>query len=228
MKLVFLMWLAFIGTALAGTDNISSSSLKDQAKFEDDIHTYNHRKKDNLLLDYRARLDVLEYKHQESESKYNDLKLKYDALKANEYEVFSSAKETRLIVLDSAKQLTELSSRHIVLKANLDQLVNSNSNSNSNNNEGIKFEVWTGLLLACVAILVTALGVGIALLAFWGYKNIKDASVKASLNESELMINQAIQTGEFNDVIYAAVERVVYRGILSDEDFPEESNDEME
>ncbi|MEF1284875.1 hypothetical protein QTN94_13080 [Vibrio sp. M250220] len=86
----------------------------------------------------------------------------------------------------------------------------------------IGFEVWLGLTLASVTLIVTGLGVVIALLAFFGYSNIKREATKAAVKKSELLVLKAIKEDQFNEVIYSAVERAVYRGILSDEDFPEE------
>lgn len=88
--------------------------------------------------------------------------------------------------------------------------------------EGIGFEVWLGLTLASVTLIVTGLGVIIALLGFFGYSNIKQAATEAAVKKSELLVLKAINDGQFNKVIYSAVERAVYRDILSDKDFPEE------
>ncbi|ANS83976.1 hypothetical protein VSVS12_00140 [Vibrio scophthalmi] len=88
--------------------------------------------------------------------------------------------------------------------------------------EGIGFEVWLGLTLASVTLIVTGLGVIIAVLAFFGYSNIKEAATEAAVKKSELLVLNAIKEGQFNKVIYSAVERAVYRDILSENDFPEE------
>lgn len=89
-------------------------------------------------------------------------------------------------------------------------------------NESTGFDVWLGLVLACVALIVTGLGVIIALLAFFGYSNIKKTATIAAVKKSEFLLEKAIQEGQFNEVIYSAVERAVYRDILSEDDFPEE------
>ncbi|MEZ8059908.1 hypothetical protein [Vibrio splendidus] len=90
------------------------------------------------------------------------------------------------------------------------------------NKEGMGFEVWLGLTLASVTLIVTGLGVIIAILAFFGYSNIKEAATAAAVKKSELLVLNAIKDGQFNRVIYSAVERAVYRDILSENDFPEE------
>jgi len=77
-----------------------------------------------------------------------------------------------------------------------------------------------GLLLACVAIVVTGLGVVIALLALWGYRNIKKKATKEVLKQSDKQIKEAIKSGHFDVLIATEVDRAIYRGIMSDSDFP--------
>ncbi len=89
--------------------------------------------------------------------------------------------------------------------------------------KGIGFEVWLGLILASVTLIVTGLGVIIAVLAFFGYSNIKKAATIGAVKKSESLVQSAIKDGQFNEVIYSAVERAVYRDILSEKDFPEEN-----
>lgn len=121
----------------------------------------------------------------------------------------------------------ELLAENITLKEDLITLSNElitikNQINESKENEGIEFEVWVGLLLACVTLIVTGLGVVIALSAFFGYSNIKHTATDAAVKKSESLVEQAIQTGHFNKLIYSAVERAVYRDILSENDFPED------
>ena len=104
------------------------------------------------------------------------------------------------------------------------QLVKLASTSTSNidvaEKKDIDFEVWMGLLLACVAIVVTGLGVVIALAAIWGYANIKKKATKEALKQSHVQIKKAIAANQFEELIAKAVDRAIYRGILSDSDFP--------
>lgn len=90
----------------------------------------------------------------------------------------------------------------------------------------IGFEGFVGILLGCVAVIVTVLGVGIAILTLWGYRNIKNAAIVAAVDASLKQLDKAIQTGKFNDSINAAIEYVTYRGIMSDKDFPEIDEEE--
>ncbi|WP_417535608.1 hypothetical protein [Methylophaga sp.] len=103
------------------------------------------------------------------------------------------------------------------------------------------YEVWTSLLLACVAIIVTALGVGIALLSFIGYKTaIKKAEDKAAeiaeskaseIAESKAAetareeITKKVEAGHFDDLIEDAVQKIAF-GTEYDDAF-EQDDDEQ-
>jgi len=155
-------------------------------------------------IDIKTKYEQLEKQYQSLETQLKDLHQSINAIQANNTEI---ANHTSGLAID---------------------LVNNRKNI-SQNKQDIQLNVsqngWGSFLLACVAVIVTVLGVGIALLAFWGYRNIKtasvDASVKNSITQSEAALTLAIGNGDFNDVINSAVERAVYRGILSTEDFPD-------
>lgn len=118
------------------------------------------------------------------------------------------------------RQVSTLTEELVLLRKDLKQSLESRANES-----GTRFEVWIGLLLACVTFVLTGVGVIFAVLAFFGYSNIKDAAIKGAVNKSDTLVQSAINSGEFNNVIFSAVQRVVYRGILSDEDFPETEDD---
>ncbi len=122
--------------------------------------------------------------------------------------------EMQLVSIKNKEQQTKIDSLTRELNV-LDEQLRSDK-------KGMGFEVWLGLTLASVTLIVTGLGVIIALLAFFGYSNIKKAATQAAVKKSESLVLKAIKDGQFNQVIYSAVERAVYRGILSEEDFPEE------
>lgn len=85
---------------------------------------------------------------------------------------------------------------------------------------------WTGIMLGAASLIFTGLSVGIAMLAFWGFKNIKSSAVSNAIEQSRLAISEKIENGEFNEVIYRAVEKSIYRDILSQNDFPQEDMDD--
>lgn len=91
------------------------------------------------------------------------------------------------------------------------------------------FEQWTGILLASVAVLITALGVVIAIAAIWGFSAIKRGAesastehVRDSLANGDLgqkiderftaYLNERLDKGQFRELIERRVDEVVYRG----------------
>jgi hypothetical protein len=93
----------------------------------------------------------------------------------------------------------------------------------------ISFVEYTGIALACVAILITALGIGVAILSVWGYNNIKKstdkisnevanevatrvASSQAKTDIPEIVksqLSEQIKEGKFNDSLQDAVDMIM-------------------
>jgi len=208
MRYIILIWLFIIGGVQAGTESPIKPHIKE------DVQTSPKKQQNNIeaLSSFKSKLDAFEIKAKQLQSNNDELMFKYEQVlkRQTEFDLINEAYKKNAIKLKNFKVIHEkLKTEHSLL------LDNSHSNG---------FEVWTGILLACVAILVTVLGVGVALLAFWGFRNIKEASIKASTEESikssELIITEAIQSGHFNDAINTVVEEVVYRGVMSEDDFP--------
>ena len=86
----------------------------------------------------------------------------------------------------------------------------------------IEFTEWAGILLACVSVILTVLGVVIAILSFFGYRAaVKKAEDIASSKTEETVskiageiISEKIDDGAFNDLIVEAVDKVTFRGIF--------------
>ncbi len=100
----------------------------------------------------------------------------------------------------------------------------------SNDNE-MDFSILAGILLAAVAVIVTTLGVALAIFSFFGYKKImnsaQDAAATIATNKAteiakaktheatkEVLI-ELIENDSFNDIIEESVEKFIYRGIQS-------------
>ncbi|WP_235810702.1 hypothetical protein [Siccibacter turicensis] len=115
---------------------------------------------------------------------------------------------------------------------------------NLENNSGLNFAVWTGILLTSVAVILTILGIVMALFSFLGYKKmIASAKIAAeristkkasevterlapSVTESVLL--KLINEGNFDALIFDAVQKVTYRGTaFSSGDLLEENNKEI-
>ncbi len=115
----------------------------------------------------------------------------------------------------------------------LEQQINKLDNSG-----GMNFAVWTGILLAAVAIILTALGVVMAIFSFLGYKKIMSSvhDIATSISENvaeqvareiaedltpgvtEGVLIKLFEEKRFDKVINQAVEKVIYRGIQLEND----------
>ncbi|MFG1483488.1 hypothetical protein ABMA79_09610 [Halobacteriovorax sp. HFRX-2_2] len=95
-------------------------------------------------------------------------------------------------------------------------------------NKGMSFEIYAGLALSAVSVVVTALGVIIAILAFWGFHNIKKSAIEAakdaSVESSGRKLEEAIIQGRFNNIINSAINYVAFKDVMSDD----ESEDDMD
>lgn len=104
----------------------------------------------------------------------------------------------------------------------------------ANNTLGMNFSVWTGILLASVAALVTTLGVVIAIGSVFGYKKIMDSSRKEAERVAKDEANRVakkevaerIDRGEFNSLVIEAVDRVAFGNINSNNEL--DKRDETE
>lgn len=114
------------------------------------------------------------------------------------------------------------------LNLEVEQLNASTKNQND-------FSGWISVLLGCVAIIVTVLGVVIALLSLIGYRTaIKKAEDKATetaeLTAAETAINEIkkrVEDGSFNHVIEEAVQKLAY-GTISTSDFDQVDDDHVD
>lgn len=102
---------------------------------------------------------------------------------------------------------------------------------NIENSKSSGFEVWTGILLACVSVIVTVLGVGVALLSLVGYKEIvskgtEKAAVAAS-KQAEIEFQKFISDGRLNDVIAEGINKISLRGIPSGKELEEDTEQEQ-
>jgi hypothetical protein len=114
------------------------------------------------------------------------------------------------------------------------------NNKNIEIENGMSFEVWIGVVLACIAVLLTILGLGIGILSIFGYKKVIGSATSAaeaaaitktvetvkeiasSATQEEII--KLIDKGSFDKIISHAVETVVYRGINPLEDFDKDEN----
>lgn len=147
--------------------------------------------------------------------KYEDLSTRFQALETDLNNLKNEIKLRAASGQNNSKTLITLSKDIIEVTKQVSLLKDDS-----------EYDQYVGVLLTCVAILVTALGVGIGVLALWGYTNIRDTVTEVALKSSEEQVDVAIRSGKFNEAIHRAVEYVTYRGVMSDDDFPDDSESE--
>ncbi len=97
----------------------------------------------------------------------------------------------------------------------------------------MSFSVWISVLLACVTIIVTVFGVIVAIVTFFGFKNVKESAIKSAeelstsvasevaRNEANRKINEVakkeiaflLDNGELKEHLESAVDLIVRRQI---------------
>jgi len=78
------------------------------------------------------------------------------------------------------------------------------------------FAVWTGILLACVTIIITVLGVVIAIISFFGFRHVKESSKTAAiLAASDVAKSEA--NNRINEVAKAEISRLINNGELQEQ-----------
>ena len=109
---------------------------------------------------------------------------------------------------------------------------------NIKNDEKVSFAEWSGILLASVAIILTVLGLVIAVFSFFGYKKmINSAEETARIKAEEIILSKIHETTEseliklfegnkLDQVLTNAAAKVIYRGIGRPSDSYLNSNEE--
>ena len=137
----------------------------------------------------------------------------------------TEASESKTVVRDIA----QLEATIKVQDANIASLKSELSALQKKSSNGMSFEVWTGILLACIALLLTVMGIGLGVLSFFGYKKILAKSAESAEQiaaqiaklTSEATTHDVvreelfrlIEDNRFDDIIGLAVERFSYRGL---------------
>jgi predicted PurR-regulated permease PerM len=108
---------------------------------------------------------------------------------------------------------------------------------------GLNFAVWSGIALTSVAVILTALGIVMAIFSFFGYKKMingaKEAATRISTEKAtevteglapgitETVLLKMLHEGKFDDLIFDGIEKVAYRGIeFSGGDMLEDNTEE--
>lgn len=81
------------------------------------------------------------------------------------------------------------------------------------------FSTWVGTLLACVTIIVTVLGVVVAIISFFGFKHVKDSAKNAAEEISEKTASEVARDEASKNITQVArveVARLLDTGELKD------------
>ncbi|HGO4161507.1 TPA: hypothetical protein ACK1B7_002810 [Serratia marcescens] len=131
------------------------------------------------------------------------------------------------LVNDQKQQITQMQEK-------IDKLEDSS---------GLNFAVWSGIALTSVAVILTALGIVMAIFSFFGYKKMingaKEAATRISTEKAtevteglvpgitETVLLKMLDGGKFDDLIFDGIEKVAYRGIeFSGGDMLEDNTEE--
>lgn len=95
--------------------------------------------------------------------------------------------------------------------------------------KNINYPIWTSILLGSSALLMTVVGIGIAILSFIGYKQIVRKGVKAAVDAASKTakeaaakglddsvvkaVNDLTDRGYFEPIVNELVQKFMYRGI---------------
>lgn len=126
------------------------------------------------------------------------------------------------------QHIAELEAENNLLKQKLSVLNESQSEKaklDSTLSSAVTFPVWTSILLGCVAVIVTTLGVGLAIFSYFGYREAMRRSAEiAKDTASEVARSEIIrkmENGDFKAVIEEAIDRVAFRSFRAGDDIDE-------
>lgn len=91
-------------------------------------------------------------------------------------------KELESVITTQQGSLKELNEKYSTLLNELESDQNKESNFN--------FAIWVTILLGCVTIIITVLGVVVALISIFGYKKIKDSAQSIAEEKSKEVASQ--------------------------------------
>lgn len=124
-------------------------------------------------------------------------------------------------------QLVTLLERNTVVQDQILQALLDQERRNAISNQGsavATFPVWTSILLGCVAVIVTTLGVGLAIFSFFGYRETMRRSSEIAENTSAAIAREEIvkrmENGDFKETIEEAIDRVAFRGFQGEMEEP--------
>ncbi|MEZ9073148.1 hypothetical protein AB4086_17315 [Vibrio splendidus] len=83
----------------------------------------------------------------------------------------------------------------------------------ANKDKYFSYADWAAIAITCVAVLLTIVGLAVAGLAFWGYKEIKDLTKTSAATEAKLVAEQTMRD-MLNSVAKTELEKLINDGKL--------------
>lgn len=129
-----------------------------------------------------------------------------------------------------SQQLEALKVENNLLKQKVSTLAesqNAKAQLQNSSNDSVTFPIWTSILLGCVAVIVTTLGVGLAIFSYFGYREAMRRSAEiakdtaAEVAKSEII--RKMENGDFKKVIEEAIDRVAFGSFQVDMDDVDEN-----
>lgn|GEM_PF-5865235 len=143
------------------------------------------------------------------------------------------ARELELKIIEQAEKTKKLELKALEQEAIINDLKKA-----ANTPPEIQGSVTATIVLAAVAVIITVLGVLMAILSIFGYTNIKQESIKSSretalstvnsiaeeglLQATEKSLLTLMEKGRFDEIIQSSISSIAYRGISVKSDFLEE------
>ncbi|MFX5346355.1 hypothetical protein ABTC95_09420 [Acinetobacter baumannii] len=116
------------------------------------------------------------------------------------------------IILKQDKSIDDINKKYESLKLELASQKEANTN--------LEFPVWISIVLGCVAILVTVLGVIVAILSIFGYQKIKDSATKITEEktlETATTVAKDVVNDQLQGIASTEVARLIAEGELREE-----------
>lgn len=120
--------------------------------------------------------------------------------------------ELQTVIKNQDTLIKRLKLNHMHIKADVKNLHSSDDN--------MGFSTWTGILLACVTVIVTVLGVVMAIISFVGYRNFRSSTEEAARQISHDVASEIAREEANNKITEVAkqeIARLIDEGQLKEQ-----------
>lgn len=160
-----------------------------------------------------------------SQSELNDIRIALEEQKntislvlenLNNYQSLESKVESineALITIEKVHSLkTEPKQRNINLETKMES-VESSINTIYERDDFFSYADWAAIAITCVAVLLTVVGLAIAGLAFWGFREIKELTKNSAAAEAKVVAEKTMKE-TLNSVVKSELEKLINNGKL--------------